>query len=205
MGCVTSKQAVSVTPALDHSGVIRDNAVFGSGRSRGSGLGEMEKKKRNESGLSGSELGESGRASSNGHGGESVSFRLGNLQKYVEGEQVAAGWPVWLSAVAAEAIHGWVPLSADSFEKLEKVYSLLFLYLYERVCLCVWFYKCHYKFSMLKRMTVSEKLLYLKGLFVLFCKLRIVSRIMSSLSNLQTFCCSSFCIESDTSLANLEN
>ncbi|PSS07946.1 Serine/threonine-protein kinase [Actinidia chinensis var. chinensis] len=121
MGCVTSKQAVSVTPALDHSGAIRDNAVFGSGRSRGSGLGEMEKKKRTESGLSGSELGESGRASSNGYGGESVSFRLGNLQKYVEGEQVAAGWPAWLSAVAGEAIHGWVPLNADSFEKLEKI------------------------------------------------------------------------------------
>ncbi|XP_058179171.1 protein IMPAIRED IN BABA-INDUCED STERILITY 1-like isoform X1 [Rhododendron vialii] len=126
MGCVTSKQAVSVTPALDHSGAFRES---GSGRSRGSGLGEVvvveKKKKRNESsGLSGSELGESGRASSNEYscgGGESLSFRLGNLQKYVEGEQVAAGWPAWLSAVAGEAIHGWVPLSADSFEKLEKI------------------------------------------------------------------------------------
>ncbi|XP_028059085.1 protein IMPAIRED IN BABA-INDUCED STERILITY 1-like, partial [Camellia sinensis] len=66
-------------------------------------------------------VGESGRVSSNGGGGESLSFRLGNLQKYVEGEQVAAGWPAWLSAVAGEAIYGWVPLSADSFEKLEKV------------------------------------------------------------------------------------
>ncbi|KAL6995149.1 Protein IMPAIRED IN BABA-INDUCED STERILITY 1 [Sarracenia purpurea var. burkii] len=124
MGCVTSKQAVSVTPALDHSGVFRDNAAVGSGRSRGSTLAELEKKKT-ESGLSGSELGESGRASSNcfggSGGGESLSFRLGNLQKYVEGEQVAAGWPAWLSAVAGEAIHGWVPLSADSFEKLEKI------------------------------------------------------------------------------------
>ncbi|CAL5444935.1 unnamed protein product [Camellia sinensis] len=129
MGCVTSKHAVSVTPALDHSGAFRDNAVAGSGRSRGSGVGELEKKKkkkkkRSESGLSGSELGESGRASSNGGGGggESMSFRLGNLKKYVvEGEQIAAGWPAWLSTVAGEAIHGWVPLSADSFEKLEKI------------------------------------------------------------------------------------
>ncbi|KAA8540995.1 hypothetical protein F0562_024867 [Nyssa sinensis] len=72
--------------------------------------------------LSGSELCESERASSNGGGGaESLSFRLGNLQKYVEGEQIAAGWPAWLSAVAGEAIHGWVPLKADSFEKLEKI------------------------------------------------------------------------------------
>lgn len=136
MGCVSSKQAVSVTPAIDHSGGIKDN-VGNSGRSR-VGAGELEKKavvnkrKKKKSGgselvgLSGSELGESGRASSNGGGGgagsvESLSFRLGNLQKYVEGEQVAAGWPAWLSAVAGEAIHGWVPLKADSFEKLEKV------------------------------------------------------------------------------------
>lgn len=43
---------------------------------------------------------------------------------------MAAGWPAWLSAVAGEAIHGWVPLRADSFEKLEKIgqgtYSTVF-------------------------------------------------------------------------------
>ncbi|CAL5361282.1 unnamed protein product [Camellia sinensis] len=95
----------------------------GSGRSRGSGVVDLEKKKKKriDSGVSENELGESERVSSNGGGGESLSFRLGNLQKYVEGEQVAAGWPAWFSAVAGEAIHGWVPLSADSFEKLEKV------------------------------------------------------------------------------------
>ncbi|XP_015883441.2 protein IMPAIRED IN BABA-INDUCED STERILITY 1 isoform X1 [Ziziphus jujuba] len=128
MGCVSSKQAVSVTPAFDHSGAFRDNAG-NSGRSRVS-LGDLEKKKKKKKGselvgLSGSELGESGRASSNGGCGgggyESLSFRLGNLQKYVEGEHVAAGWPAWLSAVAGEAIHGWVPRRADSYEKLEKI------------------------------------------------------------------------------------
>lgn len=129
MGCVSSKQTVSVTPAIDHSGAFRDN-VGNSGRSR---VGDVKtkKKKSNKGGeLSGSELGESGRASSNGGGNyhnkksnysESLSFRLSNLQRYVEGEQVAAGWPAWLSAVAAEAIHGWVPLRADAFEKLEKI------------------------------------------------------------------------------------
>ncbi|KAK4477800.1 hypothetical protein RD792_017062 [Penstemon davidsonii] len=128
MGCVTSKQSVSVTPAaLDHSG-------GGSGRSRvGSGPGlvaelDLNLKKVKKRGTeSGSELGESGRVSSNGFGSESVSFRL---HKYVEGEQVAAGWPAWLSAVASDAIHGWVPLKPDSFEKLEKIgqgtYSTVF-------------------------------------------------------------------------------
>ncbi|KAF5477080.1 hypothetical protein F2P56_003758 [Juglans regia] len=131
MGCVSSKQAVSVTPALDHSGAFRDSGVGAgnSGRIRvGSGENEKGKssnrKKSGESvvvvGLSGSELGESGRASSNGND-SSLSFRLGNLQKYVEGEQVAAGWPAWLSAVAGEAIQGWIPLRADAFEKLEKI------------------------------------------------------------------------------------
>ncbi|WVZ18652.1 hypothetical protein V8G54_005974 [Vigna mungo] len=116
MGCVSSKQAVSVTPAIDHSGAFRSNAAV---------LGESERKekkrskKRTESGgASQSEVGESGRTSSNC---ESLSFRLGNLHKYVQGEHVAAGWPAWLSAVAGEAIHGWVPLCADAFEKLEKI------------------------------------------------------------------------------------
>ncbi|XP_051115773.1 protein IMPAIRED IN BABA-INDUCED STERILITY 1 [Andrographis paniculata] len=134
MGCVSSKQTVSVTPAaLDNSGALNG----GSGRSRVGSFGgggaaglvaelelNMKKVKKRGATESGSELGESGRTS------ESVSFRLGNLHKYVEGEQVAAGWPAWLSAVAGEAIQGWVPLKADNFEKLEKIgqgtYSTVF-------------------------------------------------------------------------------
>ncbi|KDP42465.1 hypothetical protein JCGZ_00262 [Jatropha curcas] len=37
------------------------------------------------------------------------------------GAQVVAGWPTWLAAVAGEAINGWVPRRAESFEKLDKV------------------------------------------------------------------------------------
>ncbi|MBA0552346.1 hypothetical protein Golob_023167 [Gossypium lobatum] len=151
MGCVSSKQAVSVTPALDHSGALRDNAgtvSFGSNSCRSrigfselekkttAGGGKKKKKNSNSGGVSdfggvtgacGNELGDSGRANLRS---DSLSLRLGNLQKYVEGEHVAAGWPAWLSAVAGEAIHGWVPLKADSFEKLEKIgqgtYSTVF-------------------------------------------------------------------------------
>ncbi|XP_034211198.1 probable serine/threonine-protein kinase At1g09600 isoform X2 [Prunus dulcis] len=46
---------------------------------------------------------------------------MGSVPKAVEGEQVAAGWPTWLAAVAGEAIKGWVPRRADSFEKLDKI------------------------------------------------------------------------------------
>ncbi|CAH8252758.1 unnamed protein product [Arabidopsis lyrata] len=132
MGCVSSKQTVSVTPAIDHSGIFRDNACSGSGRIVVEDLPPVTEKKllswRSKSGKkSGSELGsefgelsESGRASSNCRS-ESVSFRLGNLSKYLEAEQVAAGWPAWLSNVAGEAIHGWVPFRSDAFEKLEKI------------------------------------------------------------------------------------
>ncbi|XP_042008551.1 probable serine/threonine-protein kinase At1g54610 [Salvia splendens] len=46
---------------------------------------------------------------------------MGSLPSAVEGEQVAAGWPSWLVAVAGEAIRGWVPRKADTFEKLDKI------------------------------------------------------------------------------------
>ncbi|XP_044476333.1 protein IMPAIRED IN BABA-INDUCED STERILITY 1-like [Mangifera indica] len=124
MGCVSSKQAVLVTPALDLSGGLRGDEYGDNsrripvGRVRdGRGCGSTNKKSKRVSG-GGSELGESVRASSNS---ESLSFRLGNLHKYIEGEQMAAGWPAWLSAVAGEAIQGWVPLRVDAFEKLEKI------------------------------------------------------------------------------------
>lgn len=47
--------------------------------------------------------------------------RIGSVPKAMEGELVAGGWPSWLAAVAGEAIKGWLPRRADSFEKLDKV------------------------------------------------------------------------------------
>ncbi|XP_027340529.1 probable serine/threonine-protein kinase At1g54610 [Abrus precatorius] len=46
---------------------------------------------------------------------------IGSIPKAMEGEQVAAGWPSWLASVAGEAIKGWLPRRADSFEKLDKI------------------------------------------------------------------------------------
>lgn len=51
--------------------------------------------------------------------------RLSNLPNHVHGEQVAAGWPSWLSKVAGEAINGLTPRKADTFEKLDKVKNSL--------------------------------------------------------------------------------
>ncbi|PKU80339.1 probable serine/threonine-protein kinase At1g54610 [Dendrobium catenatum] len=47
--------------------------------------------------------------------------RTGSIPGQAVGEQVAAGWPQWLSEVAGEAIKGWTPRRADSFEKLAKI------------------------------------------------------------------------------------
>ncbi|RZR99485.1 hypothetical protein BHM03_00029063 [Ensete ventricosum] len=46
--------------------------------------------------------------------------RLSNPPGHVHGEQVAAGWPAWLSHAAGEAIKGWTPRRADTFEKIDK-------------------------------------------------------------------------------------
>ncbi|XP_047329926.1 probable serine/threonine-protein kinase At1g54610 [Impatiens glandulifera] len=46
---------------------------------------------------------------------------MGLVPKAVEGEQVAAGWPSWLAAEAGEALKGWIPRRADTFEKLDKI------------------------------------------------------------------------------------
>ncbi|XP_038692884.1 probable serine/threonine-protein kinase At1g09600 [Tripterygium wilfordii] len=47
--------------------------------------------------------------------------RLVSMPHGAEGEQIVAGWPSWLTSVAGEAIKGWVPRRANSFEKLEKI------------------------------------------------------------------------------------
>ncbi|KAF3322845.1 serine/threonine-protein kinase [Carex littledalei] len=47
--------------------------------------------------------------------------RHGSFSNRTRGEQVAAGWPPWLAAVAGEAINGWTPRRADSFEKIDKI------------------------------------------------------------------------------------
>ncbi|KAE8658291.1 putative serine/threonine-protein kinase [Hibiscus syriacus] len=104
MGCVSSKQTVSVTPAFDHSGSLRDNAGAACNSGADSGRYRVV-------------LSELGKKRSSGSKTKKRVVIMG-------GEHVAAEWPAWLSAVAGEAIHGWVPLKADSYQKLEKILIL---------------------------------------------------------------------------------
>lgn len=55
------------------------------------------------------------------NGGQKPISRIISMPRGTHGEQVVAGWPSWLSSVAGEAIQGWVPRRADSFEKLDKI------------------------------------------------------------------------------------
>ncbi|XP_042444568.1 protein IMPAIRED IN BABA-INDUCED STERILITY 1-like isoform X2 [Zingiber officinale] len=124
MGCAVSKNAVSATPVADSSGIVRSNQKRLGLISAPSGLhrtGEGTKNGHPEREEENGRLESGGKGKVNDDNTSLQSLRLRNLHKYIEGEQVAAGWPSWLSAVAGEAIQGWVPLKADSFEKLEKI------------------------------------------------------------------------------------
>lgn len=53
--------------------------------------------------------------------GKGSMSRMLSISRDSEAEHVAAGWPLWLSSVAGDAIKGWVPRRLDSFEKLGQV------------------------------------------------------------------------------------
>ncbi|PHT41546.1 putative serine/threonine-protein kinase [Capsicum baccatum] len=54
-------------------------------------------------------------------GGQPQINRVFNVRNGVDGAQVVAGWPSWLTTVASEAIKGWLPRKGDSFQKLDKI------------------------------------------------------------------------------------
>lgn len=65
------------------------------------------------------------RATLGSEGGRTESkMRILDVPNGFVGEHVAAGWPSWLTAVAGEAVKGWLPRKASSFEMLNKVISL---------------------------------------------------------------------------------
>lgn len=100
------------------------------------------------------------KAEKTNHSGRHVSHHAGSLTdlhprdtiipRSTEGEQVAAGWPPWLAAVAGEAIKGWIPRRADSFEKLNKV-SVFSSAFWRRIPAGIFWYNltlcCHFIWS----------------------------------------------------------
>ncbi|OMP00972.1 hypothetical protein COLO4_12241 [Corchorus olitorius] len=133
MGCINSKQGRSIVAASPVSVAHNNNShglIFPSSSSSKphSGKFEIERddERLDENGKSinpfhrKSSLRKSKRANSSRKSG-SFSLKLGFSHRFVEAEHVAAGWPAWLSSAAGEAVHGWVPLQADAFEKLDKI------------------------------------------------------------------------------------
>lgn len=128
MGCVFGKEISSSSGLSSGEGVVRKERENGrdlsvsSGRrervevvseAEGSGENGRDQKKEEEKvGNARPPRGERKRSKPNP--------RLSNPPKHLHGEQVAAGWPAWLSEVAGEAINGWIPRRADTFEKLDK-------------------------------------------------------------------------------------
>lgn len=122
MGCVSSKQATSHSPPHDSS--VNVASVGNVDPLLHIGFAPLEKIKeepekegedsvRRFSGkLRASKKGNSDKKAAN------FSIKFGRL---TEGEHLAAGWPVWLTAVAGEAIDGWMPLKSNMFQKLEKI------------------------------------------------------------------------------------
>ncbi|KAF7048007.1 hypothetical protein CFC21_056833 [Triticum aestivum] len=56
-----------------------------------------------------------------GRCGNKLDLGFFNGAKRLSAEHLNTGWPDWLVTVAPEAVQGWAPLQADSFERLSKI------------------------------------------------------------------------------------
>jgi len=123
MGCISSKNVVAKAYSPSPTMVEISEAIHSSTRGH-SGLMILDSKTNSEN-----ERNNKFKKNSSKRSNGAFSLRLGLVQRNVVAEQNAVGWPPWLTAVAAEAIQGWIPLKADSFQKLEKVItgSVMFL------------------------------------------------------------------------------
>ncbi|KAL0348763.1 UNVERIFIED_CONTAM: putative serine/threonine-protein kinase [Sesamum angustifolium] len=129
MGCAFGKEISSPGPPTGDFVVVKERGKVG-GRDVSETSGRSDKVVVNkEEGDNGGEVENGGdkkeedgivKQSRNEKRRPKLNPRLSNPPKHVHGEQVAAGWPSWLVAVAGEALSGWAPRRADTFEKLDK-------------------------------------------------------------------------------------
>ena len=147
MGCISSKRAAAATasppPVFDQSRRTesrrRRNTPAPPLAKALSPMVKREEKKEEQKEEEQEQEEREKKSSSNDVGGKnlkvskskrsnsnfSLTLQFGSTKSsQVVAQQTTAGWPGWLSAVAGEAIHGWLPLRADGFEKLEKVVSV---------------------------------------------------------------------------------
>ncbi|KAI8534027.1 hypothetical protein RHMOL_Rhmol10G0056400 [Rhododendron molle] len=141
MGCVSSKRARQSPSSPVPDPTTSRSSTNGSVNThfdpslvkRGGYGGELLEKIKEEPEKENEEesVGKSTRELKKSKSNKSNNIKKGNSEKkavfslrfgrYTEAEQIAAGWPPWLTAVAGEAVDGWMPMRADLFEKLDKV------------------------------------------------------------------------------------
>ncbi|PQQ19424.1 putative serine/threonine-protein kinase [Prunus yedoensis var. nudiflora] len=123
MGCVFSRQASAKPVGKDEDGEIRvsKKAEASGGEVTEARNGVNNSNDNSNNGRKENEEERSSRPKGEKRRSSRPNPRLSNPPKNLHGEQVAAGWPSWLSAVAGEAINGWTPRRADTFEKLDKI------------------------------------------------------------------------------------
>ncbi|RZB49513.1 probable serine/threonine-protein kinase At1g54610 isoform X2 [Glycine soja] len=117
MGCVISREVSKgvisdVKEERDLSGESK-RKVDGVSGSKDEVVEVQNGEKEKEKGGEGVQRGKRRRSKANP--------RLSNPPKHLRWEQVAAGWPPWLTAVCGEALGGWIPRKADTFEKIDKI------------------------------------------------------------------------------------
>uniref|UniRef100_A0ACD5YBY3 Uncharacterized protein n=1 Tax=Avena sativa TaxID=4498 RepID=A0ACD5YBY3_AVESA len=128
MGCVHGRPSAASTPSHDDASSRRRNPVASqqegpaSAADAAAAVGQTGEKAEQTAVAVAAPVKRERRSRSSRHGPAAAEVRLGgSFANKARGEQVAAGWPAWLSAVAGEAINGWTPRRADSFEKIDKI------------------------------------------------------------------------------------
>ncbi|KAM7266838.1 hypothetical protein ACFE04_009004 [Oxalis oulophora] len=146
MGCINSKRAVAIvvaTPIHDphhpppQPEILAEAADYvlttNSSKSRSGRLDFVtynNEEKWEEGRQRSREMKKLRKGSSNGKSRRSLSGKLGLSNRLIDAEPVVAGWPPWLSSAAAEAVHGWLPLRAEAYEKLDKIGQGTYSYVY---------------------------------------------------------------------------
>ncbi|CAF1728711.1 hypothetical protein HID58_086101 [Brassica napus] len=123
MGCVfgreVSSKAAAATSEIKLAQTSKAGEPVEASKANGAAAAaadvDVEKKKKHE------EAPKEDRKSKGDRRRSKPNPRLSNPSKHWRGEQVAAGWPSWLSDACGEALNGWVPRKADTFEKIDKI------------------------------------------------------------------------------------
>lgn len=111
-----SSRRVQRLASLANAGSVHNPSSHNSSREKSGGAAAERPASGHHQRVATVDMGQNGR-------GQQHHELVTSLPNGIEGEEIAAGWPSWLTSVAAEAIQGMVPRRAESFKKLKVVSS----------------------------------------------------------------------------------